>query len=78
VLKWVPVVSEERCTGCDLCIEACGPACLALVDGIAALNRPDHCGSEEHCIQACRDDAIEMRWVEITGDLTVGLWRTNA
>ena len=24
--KWLPVVVEEACTGCGLCVAACGPA----------------------------------------------------
>ena len=39
--KWVPVVDEEHCTGCGLCVEACGPCCLEIVDDIAIPVRPD-------------------------------------
>jgi formate hydrogenlyase subunit 6/NADH:ubiquinone oxidoreductase subunit I len=35
--KWVPVIDEDRCTGCRNCVEACGPNCLELVDGVAVL-----------------------------------------
>lgn len=72
--KWVPVVFPDRCTGCGLCVEACGPQCLEIEDGIAVLVRPDACGSEEHCIPVCRDDAIRMRWVAMDGDKKVGRW----
>ena len=73
--KWVPVVAVERCTGCGLCVDACGPECLEIVDAIAALVTPDACGSEEHCIPVCEDDAIEMRWVALKGDTSIGKWR---
>ncbi len=72
--KWVPVIAEDRCTGCGLCVEACGPACLEIVESIAVLVRPDQCGSEEHCIAPCRDDAIRMDWVPMDGNLAVGRW----
>jgi Na+-translocating ferredoxin:NAD+ oxidoreductase RNF subunit RnfB len=75
--KWVPVIAEDRCTGCGLCVEACGPACLEMVDNIAVLVRPDQCGSEEHCIAPCRDDAIRMDWVPIDGNHWVGRWLHN-
>jgi Na+-translocating ferredoxin:NAD+ oxidoreductase RNF subunit RnfB len=26
--EWLPAIIEEFCTGCDLCVAACGPACL--------------------------------------------------
>ena len=76
--KWVPVIAEERCTGCGLCVEACGPACLEIVDQVAVLARPDQCGSEEHCIAPCRDDAIRMDWVLMKGDPAVGRWSQNS
>ncbi len=76
--KWLPVVTADRCTGCGLCVEACGPACLEIVDMIAVLVRPDQCGSEEHCIAPCRDDAIHMDWVETDGDPAVGRWLRTA
>ncbi len=75
--KWVPVIMEDRCTGCGLCVEACGLACLDMVDNLAVLVRPDQCGSEEHCIAPCRDDAIHMHWVPMEGDPAVGRWLHN-
>jgi NAD-dependent dihydropyrimidine dehydrogenase PreA subunit len=73
-LKWLPVVSTDRCDGCGRCVEACGPGCLAITDGIAALTRPDGCGSEEHGIPVCERQAIGMDWVPFTGDRSVGRW----
>ena len=72
--KWVPVVAEDQCTGCGLCVEACGPACLEMVDNLPVLTRPDQCGSEEHCIAPCPEDAIRMQWVPMHGDRAVGRW----
>lgn len=74
-LKWVPVIDTENCTGCNLCIEACGPKCLELIDGIAVLSAPNICGSEEHCIPVCEFDAIRMKWVATKGDHSRGKWR---
>lgn len=71
----MPIVLAEQCTGCGLCVDACGPKSLAMTDGIAVLAFPDTCGSEEHCISACRDDAIQMAWLACSGDRSVGQWR---
>ena len=73
--KWMPVVDEDRCTGCGLCVDACGPKSLEMVNGIATLVLPDTCGSEEHCIVVCRDEAIRMAWLPFSGDKSVGQWR---
>jgi Na+-translocating ferredoxin:NAD+ oxidoreductase RNF subunit RnfB len=75
--KWIPVVIEELCSGCNLSVEACGPACLEL-ETVAVLARPDGCGSEEHCIGVCPEDAIHMLWVPMEGDPAIGLWRRSA
>lgn len=75
-LKWIPVVDAENCTGCNLCIEACGPDCLELIDDCAVLTVPDACGSEEHCIPVCEFDAIRMEWIEMEGDRGRGAWKT--
>jgi MinD superfamily P-loop ATPase len=73
--KWVPVVAADKCTGCGRCVEVCGVKCLEIAEGIAVLPRPDACGSEEHCITECRDDAIHMAWVPMGGNEAVGVWR---
>lgn len=73
--KWMPIILPDRCTGCGLCVLACGPQCLELVGGVAVLAHPDHCGSEEHCIAVCRDDAIHMRWIPTEGNWGGGKWR---
>ena len=73
--KWMPIILENRCTGCGLCVEACGPRSLAMADGVAVLAFPDTCGSEEHCISACRDDAIQMAWLPFSGNQIVGRLR---
>lgn len=78
LFKWVPVIDPEACTGCNKCIEACGPQCLELSGGIAFLARPNACGSEEHCIEPCPEEAIRMEWVRYDGptsDRTRGAWR---
>jgi MinD superfamily P-loop ATPase len=72
--KWMPTILEDRCTGCGLCVEACGPKSLVMADGIAVLAFPDTCGSEEHCIAVCMDEAIQMAWLPFSGNRTVGRW----
>jgi MinD superfamily P-loop ATPase len=75
--KWMPVISAERCTGCGLCVDACGPRSLEMVNSVAALTLPDTCGSEEHCIGLCRDDAIAMAWVPFVGRTTLANGQMN-
>ena len=73
--KWVPAILADACTGCGLCVEACGPKSLAMVEEIAMLAFPETCGSEEHCISACPENAIRMIWAPFVRDKSVGHWR---
>jgi MinD superfamily P-loop ATPase len=73
--KWVPVVDASKCTGCGRCVEVCVVKCLEIAESIATLPRPGACGSEEHCITECRDDAIHMEWVPMERNEAVGVWR---
>jgi NAD-dependent dihydropyrimidine dehydrogenase PreA subunit len=76
-LKWMPVIDEELCTGCGACVEACGPRSLAIAGRIAVLAHPATCGSEEHCIAPCQDDAIFMAWLPFGGDRKRGRWKES-
>jgi MinD superfamily P-loop ATPase len=73
--KWMPIIDDEKCTGCRLCVDACGPKCLEMVDALAVLTLPEVCGSEEHCIGLCGDYAIYMAWLPWTGETSRGKWR---
>jgi NAD-dependent dihydropyrimidine dehydrogenase PreA subunit len=46
-------------------------------DEVAVLALPDTCGSEEHCISACPEDAIQMRWLPFSGNRNVGRWNDD-
>jgi Na+-translocating ferredoxin:NAD+ oxidoreductase RNF subunit RnfB len=75
--KWMPAIDEDKCSGCMLCLGACGPACLQMDNALAVLTLPEVCGSEEHCISVCADDAIQMAWLPWTGDASRGKWRAQ-
>ena len=73
--KWVPVIDSNVCTGCQECVYACGPNCLEVFEGTVILSKSDRCGSEEHCIAPCPVGGIEMQWVEMICDESVGRWK---
>ncbi len=73
--KWVPVISQNYCTGCAKCATACEQECLGMVWDYPILQRPADCRSDGACVDACPEDCMKMGWVPITGDQEVGLWR---
>lgn len=75
--KWLPVVDVDICDGCGKCVEACGPRCLAIIQNIATLADPERCGSEEHCIEPCPQNAIRMEWLQWEGDEEIGKWQAS-
>lgn len=71
----MPVIDDEACTGCQACVDACGPGSLTMSDnGKAILTHPETCGSEEHCIAPCPERCIRMEWLPWTGNVNRGIW----
>jgi Pyruvate/2-oxoacid:ferredoxin oxidoreductase delta subunit len=75
--KRVPVVRKTRCTACGLCGSACPHDCLGVLGGSGTLVQPDACTSEGQCVTSCRQSAIQMRWVRLNGNRSIGQWRVR-
>ena len=58
-----PVVAEEFCTGCAVCLNSCAHAAIAIVEGKARLD-PAACVGCARCITACLTKAIQIQWNE--------------
>jgi len=60
--KKIPVINEEECTGCEVCVDECPNSALELnKDEIAFLARPEDCDGEEECgtcSEVCPMEAI--------------------
>lgn len=79
MLKWIPVIDQDECTGCNACVDECETQSLDLVDGpLAELARPATCCSSEACIAVCPVDCMKMEWREVAGDTTIGRWQAAA
>jgi NAD-dependent dihydropyrimidine dehydrogenase PreA subunit len=76
-LKWMPVVNLALCTGCNRCIDVCTRGTLTLNHGLAVVTQPLQCESVGECVTACRDSAMRMGWVPLTGDRGHGRWASG-
>jgi len=52
-------VDEEKCTGCEACVEECPSEAISMVNDKAVVD-PDTCIDCGVCIDACPAEAISM------------------
>lgn len=60
MLRKIVDISEEKCTGCGLCAEACHEGAIEMVEGKARLVKDDYCDGLGDCLPACPADAIRI------------------
>ena len=58
----VPIIDEDLCTGCELCVETC-PDVFMMEDEIATVFNPDGASEEEiqEAIDNCPVEAIDWQ-----------------
>ena len=56
-----PVIDENACTGCGICVDGCPTKALEMVDGLAKLTKPELCDSDGECAKACPVECIKMQ-----------------
>ncbi len=58
----VPIIDEDLCTGCELCVETC-PDVFSMEDEIAVVFNPDGASEEEiqEAIDNCPVEAIDWQ-----------------
>jgi len=57
----IPLIDEEKCIGCENCVEACPPMAIYMDDGKARINDQlcEECGE---CVPECPEKAITIPW----------------
>ena len=54
----MPVIEQEKCNGCGLCISACSCKALVLVDNVIAVIETEECHWCTLCEMVCPTGAI--------------------
>jgi ferredoxin len=52
-------INQELCTGCGVCVDACAPGAIQVVDQRAVIEA-DLCTQCEACAEACPNEAITV------------------
>ena len=58
-----PVVAEEFCTACALCLKACTHDAITIIEGKATID-PAKCAGCGRCITTCQRKAVKIQWNE--------------
>lgn len=53
-------IDEEKCNGCELCVDACHEGAIEMVDGKAKLVKDEYCDGLGDCLPQCPTGAIEI------------------
>lgn len=56
----LPLIDQDRCTGCHACIDVCPTHALLQVNGKAVLAFPDRCTYCTACEEICPEGAISL------------------
>lgn len=53
-------IDQDKCDGCELCVNACHEGAIGMVDGKATLLRDDYCDGLGDCMPVCPTGAISF------------------
>lgn len=59
-MAFIPTVDEEKCTGCEECVDVCPVEVFELVDGKSHPVNAEECLGCESCVEVCEQDAITV------------------
>ncbi len=59
-MAFIPTVDQEKCVGCEECVDVCPVEVYEMVDGKSSPVNAEECLGCESCIEVCEQDAITV------------------
>lgn len=60
MVRTIIKIDEEKCNGCEGCVNACHENAIVMQNGKAVLLRDDYCDGLGHCLPSCPTGAISF------------------
>ena len=58
MVRKIITINEDKCIGCELCVNACHEGAIGMVNGKAKLLRDNYCDGLGNCLPVCPTEAI--------------------
>jgi NAD-dependent dihydropyrimidine dehydrogenase PreA subunit len=60
VMAFTPTVDEEKCVGCEECVDVCPVEVFEMQDGKSVPVNAEECLGCESCVEVCEESAITV------------------
>jgi len=64
MIRRVIKIDEDKCIGCELCVNACHEGAIGMVNGKAKLLRDDYCDGLGDCLPVCPQEPSPLKSVK--------------